>query len=117
MPLTEVDAGERKQGSADEVLRLLGLARRAGSVIAGNEGVKAAARAGSLRAVLFAGDATSNARRRLEPLLARQAIPSEDCADRARLGAAIGKGAIAVLGITDAALARVVLGRLEASRR
>lgn len=99
------------------MLRLLGIARRAGSLVAGSEAVKGAARSGTLRAVVFARDASANAVHRIAPSLERQGVRSSACGDRATLGAALGKGPIAVVGITDAALARAVLGRLKAGRR
>ena len=99
------------------MLRLLGIARRAGSLIAGSEAVKDAARSGSLRAVVFARDASANAVRRIAPSVERQGVRWSACGDRTTLGASLGKGPIAVVGITDASLARAVLGRLEARRR
>jgi ribosomal protein L7Ae-like RNA K-turn-binding protein len=114
---TEPDTRDDGSRAESEALRLLGLVRRAGSVVAGTEAVKEAARAGSLAAVVFAADASNNARRRIEPLLDRQAVRSASCGDRGTLGAAIGKGPIAVIGITDEMLARTVLNRLGASRR
>ena len=99
------------------MLRLLGLARRAGSLITGSEAVKGATRSGSLSAVVFARDASANAHRRIEPALEREGVRWSECGVRTTLGAAVGKGPLAVVGITDAALARTVLGRLEARRR
>jgi len=116
-PRTEEHPGKRRESGDAAVLRLLGLARRAGSLVAGSEAVKGAARSGSLRAVVFARDASTNAVHRIEPSLLRQGVRSSACGDRAALGAALGKGPIAVVGITDAALARTVLDRLEAGRR
>lgn len=116
-PRTEEPSGGGNESGDVAVLRLLGLARRAGSLVTGSEAVKGAVRSGSLSAVVFARDASANAVRRIEPALARQGIRSSACGDRAALGAALGKGPIVVVGITDAALARAVLSRLEAGRR
>lgn len=116
LPTEEQPDGGLEPGDMD-VLRLLGLARRAGSLVAGSEAVKSAARSGSLRAVVFARDASANAVRRIEPLLDRQGVQSSACGDRTALGAALGKAPVAVVGVTDPALASAVLRSLKAGRR
>jgi len=116
-PPIERQAAETPKPGDVDALRLLGLARRAGSLVAGSEAVKGAARSGTLHAVVFARDASANAVRRIAPSLDRQGVRSSACGSRAALGAALGKGPVAVVGITDAALARAVLGQLEAGRR
>lgn len=95
-----------------EALRLLGIARRAGALVAGSEAVKGAARSGTLRLVVFARDASDNARGRVEPLLKRAGVGSLVCGDRNSLGAALGKGPTAVAGVTDDALAALVMGTI-----
>lgn len=108
----------------DEALGLLGLARRAGRAVVGRRQLEDAARNGELRALVLAEDATENARGRLRGLVARTGVPTVELADRARLGNAVGKGAVAAVGVTDRGLAaRVVAatrrldGAGEADRR
>jgi ribosomal protein L7Ae-like RNA K-turn-binding protein len=85
---------------------MLGLAERAGAVIPGTGRVREAARAGRVRLVLLASDASRNSRDKLEPLLRAAGLPFATVADRARLGVAVGKAPLSAVGITDAALAR-----------
>lgn len=97
----------------EERLRLLGLARRGGRAAVGTRAVEEAGRAGRLAAVVLAGDATENARRRLSGLLRRGDVPLLELVDRARLGAAVGKGPVAAVGVMDEGIARRLLGAAE----
>lgn len=92
-----------------EALGLLGLARRAGRAVVGRRQLEEAARSGELRALVLAGDATENARERLRGLVGRTEVPTVELADRLRLGSAVGKGAVAAVGVTDRGLAARVL--------
>jgi len=93
-----------------ELLRLLGLAARAGAVVPGSERVREAARAGSLRFAVVAADASGYRRDRLVPLLAGLAIPHVVAFDRLRIGHAVGRAPLGAVGITGDAFA----GRLAA---
>lgn len=86
-------------------LGLLGLARRAGRAAIGTRAVEEAGREGRLAAVVFATDATENARRRVCGRLSGGTVPCVELADRVRLGAAVGKGPVAVVGLTDTGFA------------
>jgi len=90
----------------DQVLRLLGLAARAGSVVPGTDQVRIAARRGELRFVLLAEDASENSRQKLVPLLTAKKIPYQTTYSRVELGEAVGRSPLSALGLTDASLAR-----------
>lgn len=95
------------------VLALLGLARRAGRAAVGSESVRGAARRGELAAALLARDAGSNAAGRVRALLEARGVPWIRCGTRAQLGAAVGRGPVAVVGFTDRRLAEEALISLE----
>ncbi len=98
------------------VLRLLGLATRAGAILPGTERVREAARAGDARLVVVAGDASGNTRDKLIPLLEARRVPYALACDRARLGEAVGRpplGAVAVLDPSFAARLHQLLGAIE----
>lgn len=95
-------------------LRLLGLGARAGTVVPGTDRVREDARAGRVRFVLLAADASPNAREKLEPLLARRGIPYFVGYQRWELGAAVGRGPLSALGVRDDSLAAGVRRLLEA---
>lgn len=110
--VAEGNAG-RRRGETD-ALRLLGLARRAGRSVVGTTAVREAGRGGDLALVVMARDATENARARLGPtLLAR--VPTVTCGSRASLGAALGRGPVAAVGVTDRDLAARVQDMMKTS--
>jgi ribosomal protein L7Ae-like RNA K-turn-binding protein len=100
---------------ADPVLRLLGLAARAGAVLPGTERVREAARAGSLHFVLVAADASANSRGKLRSVLSARGVEHVIAFDRDRLGAAVGRAPLSAVGITSDSLAgriRSLLGEV-----
>lgn len=90
----------------EAALRMLGLAERAGMVIPGTGRVREAVRSGRVRLVLLASDASRNSRDKLEPLLRAVGLGYAVIADRARLGAAVGRAPLSAVAVTDAAMAR-----------
>jgi ribosomal protein L7Ae-like RNA K-turn-binding protein len=91
--------------AADRALGLLGMAARAGAVISGTDRVREAARGEGVRLVLLASDASANSREKLVPLLTARGISHVIRYDRNELGAAIGRGPLSAVGVTDRALA------------
>lgn len=91
-----------------DALRVLGLARRAGSAAVGTRAVQDAARAGKLALVVVAWDAGENARARLSGALREAGVPVVEGGDREKLGAAVGRGPTVVVGVMDSGLARRV---------
>ncbi len=83
-------------------------------VIPGTVRVREAVRAGRVRLVLLASDASRNSRDKLEPLLRAVGLRYRVMADRARLGAAVGRAPLSAVGITDAAMARRIDGLARA---
>lgn len=90
----------------EAALRMLGLAERAGMVIPGTGRVREAVRSGRVRLVLLASDASRNSRDKLEPLVRAVGLEYAVIADRARLGAAVGRAPLSAVAVTDAAMAR-----------
>ncbi len=88
-----------------EAFRLLGLARRAGAVAPGTDATRAAVRKGEARLVLMAGDASGVQLKKIEKAMGDEPIPQVILGDRATLGAAIGKGPITAIAVTDGSLA------------
>ena len=99
-----------RKTSPDAALQLLGLATRAGAVVTGTQLVREAIRAGRVRYVLVAADLTETGRDKLLPMLGSRNVPHAVRYRRDELGAAVGRGPLAAVGVTEAGLA----GRLEA---
>ena len=96
-----------------EVLRLLGLARRAGAVVSGTEAVRGAIRRGEARLSLMAEDASDPQLKKIRRTLKSRPIPWGSLGDRAILGAAVGQGPVSAVAVTGASLAKQVRLKLE----
>lgn len=99
--------------SGEQALRgLLGLALRAGRLAVGDHAVRWALRRGQAALVIVAQDAGRASRRRFASLAARMQVPLLTYGSKASLGAMVGRGACAVLAVTDEGLAAAVGRRL-----
>ncbi|HLU26107.1 MAG TPA: L7Ae/L30e/S12e/Gadd45 family ribosomal protein [Longimicrobiales bacterium] len=98
----------------EPALRLLGLAARAGAVEVGTERVREAVRRGRVRLVIVAGDASANSKAKVVPLVEARGVPYVEVFDRARLGEAVGRGAMSAVGVTDAEFAKRIRELLRA---
>jgi len=93
---------------AAEALRpWLHLARRGGSLAIGHRAVRMALRRGSCHLVVRAGDAGESLRR-----LDTGRVPVLEIGDRVLLGGWLGRGEVAILGLTDRNLAAGALARI-----
>jgi ribosomal protein L7Ae-like RNA K-turn-binding protein len=88
------------QPTPEALLRLLGLAARAGAVVPGSARVREAARAGELQFALVAADTAADRRDRLITLLRGLRIPHMVGYDRDRLGEAVGRAPLGAVGVT-----------------
>ncbi len=85
-------------------LQALGLARRAGRAAVGTRAVLVAARTRRLSALIVARDASPNALDRVRGAI--RTVPIVRCGTRETLGLAVGRGPVAVVGVTDREFAR-----------
>ena len=102
---------------ARRCLDLLGLARRAGQVIAGFDQVADGLRQGTVAVLLGARDGAADGRRKLRALAA--GLPLVELFDRRELGGALGRDEAVHVGIAPGGLARRLLAevaRLEGFR-
>ena len=98
----------------DSVLHLLGIARKAGRVEAGEEPVGADARARQARLILVAADAADNSVRRAAHFAQAGKVPWLQVPyDKGALGGAVGRSACAMLALTDVGLASALAGKLS----
>ncbi len=86
------------------MLRLLGLAARAGAVAAGTGPVRDSVRAGRAVLVLVAVDASANTRDRLMPLMAALGVRPVEGFSRDELGRAVGRAPVAAVAVEDRSL-------------
>lgn len=99
----------------DKILSLIGLAKKAGRVEAGEEPVGAAARARDARLILLAQDAADNTVRRAGHFAdAGQCLLARIPASKDELGRAVGRTSCAMLAITDIGFAEAIAKKLAA---
>ena len=98
----------------DKALNYLALARKAGLAELGEEPVGAAARAGKAHLIVVASDASDHSWRRARSFAAGT---SQQCLrlsyTKDELGQAIGRDALAMAAVTDAAMALALVRSLE----
>lgn len=92
--------------SGTEVPGLLGLARRAGSVVTGIGAVRDAVRADSARLVLLAEDASAGQADKVVNLLHHRTVPWTTWGTQEELGRAVGTAPLSALAIMDDGFAR-----------
>lgn len=97
----------------DNILRLVGLAKRGGNLEAGEEPVGAAARARDARVILVASDAAENTYRRVRHYAdAGQCIWLSVPYTKDEMGESIGRTSCAMVAITDIGLASAIVSKL-----
>ena len=96
-----------------EVLRLLGLARRAGAVAPGTEAVRRAIREGEAQLILMAEDASSVQLKKIRTTLHDRSIPQAVLGDRDTLGSALGLAPLSAVAVTNDSFAQRLLAEIE----
>lgn len=90
----------------DKVLRLLGLAYKAGKVVSGEFATEKLVKSGKAGLVIIAGDASENTKKLFRDKCAYYDTKLQIYADREKLGRAIGKEFRASVGIMDEGFSR-----------
>ncbi len=93
----------------EAIYRLIGLARRAGRLVLGSEGVEKAARSGQLSLLILAGDAGPNTTGRMEQVGRVTQTPLLVVGDRQILGHWTGQKERVVAGLSDPGFAGKIL--------
>ncbi len=97
----------------DDIRGLLGLARRAKGLTIGSRETRAGMHRGEVSLVLLAEDGSPRDRERIGRVAEEEEVPLVPAGSREELGAAIGQGAVSVLGIRDRNLAAGITERLR----
>lgn len=96
------------------MLRLLGLARRAGGLVPGVDAARQTVESGDARLVVVAEDASPAQLRKVTGLAVARGVPLRIVADRARLGQAVGLPLASAMAIKTEGIAEELLRRLPA---
>ncbi len=99
---------------SEKALRLLGLARKGGNLITGEEMVAAAVARGKVRLIVVPSDASANALRRASGWSEAYEVPMLKApVTKDDLGAALGKAVCVFCGVTERKLAAAFVRALE----
>ncbi len=93
-----------------DVLGLIGLGARAGSIVVGTSGVRAGLRRDEFAAVVLASDASSRTEEKVRRLAEAREVRLVDGPTAAEIGARLGRGTVQAVGIKDARLAAGIVG-------
>lgn len=101
-----MSGSDSARASERQLLDWIGLAARAGKLVAGTDSVRQGVRDGEVAGVLLAADASPTQHAKLIPLLDAREIRYHLLLSRERLGAAIGRAPVTAVGLTDEKFAR-----------
>lgn len=99
------------------VLGLVGLGMRAGSVVVGINGVRAALKRGELRLVMVAGDSSERTGDKVVRLARARGIPLVEGPSAAVMGQSLGRGEVQAIGVRDHRLAAGIEARAAGEGR
>ncbi len=102
------------EATGRKLLRLVGLGVRGRLAVVGVNQVRDAAQRGKLWLAVVAPDASENSLDKVVPLLRARKIRMIEAPTSAELGAAVGREATTVVGITDVQLAKGIRELVEA---
>jgi len=97
----------------DDVLFLLGICRKAGKLISGQDSVERAVNAQKVFLIIVSNDTSENTRKKMKSLSIKANIPIFYWCQSDELGKAIGKEQRKVIGITDKGLAKAIQSRIN----
>ena len=93
-------------------LKLVGFGVRAGTVVVGTSGVRAALGRGELALVIVAGDRSNRTEDKVVRLARARGVPLVAAPSASQLGKSIGRGPVQTIGVKDRHLARGIAGRM-----
>jgi len=100
--------------SAPAWLGLVGLGRRAGTVVVGTAGVRAGLQRGDIALVVVAANCSPRTSEKVGRLAQAKAIPVLSGPDADTLGRAVGSSAVQAIGLRDAQLAKGLKAKYDA---
>ncbi len=101
----------------DGLMRLIGLARRAGKVVLGSDGIEASVRSGKAYFVVLASDAAENTAKRLTDKCKSYDVPFAVVGTKQSLGKISGREEAAAVAVTDRNFATGMMRVCEENNR
>ncbi len=97
----------------DNVLRMVGLAKKAGKVASGEFMTENAVKSGGARLVIVAQDASDNTKKKFRNMCGFYKVPIREYSLKDEMGHSIGKEFRASLAVTDEGLAQAILKKMD----
>lgn len=99
----------------NKVYNYLGLAKRAGQVVSGEQAVLGAVQRNKVRLLLISTDASQNTQDKFSSLALNHSVPFHIYGEKDLFGQAIGSSPRAVVGILDRSFANVIQTQVQES--
>ncbi len=97
----------------DHVLRMVGIATKAGRVDSGEFMTENAVKSGRASLVIIAGDASENTKKKFKNMCGFYEVPIRTYSTKNELGLAIGKEFRASIAVTDEGLAQAIMKKMN----
>lgn len=97
----------------DNVLRMVGLATKAGKVVSGEFMTESAVKSKEAYLVIIAQDVSDNTRKKFRNMCEYYQVPIVEYSKKEELGHSIGKEFRASLAVTDKGLAQAILKKMN----
>ncbi|MCD7826021.1 MAG: ribosomal L7Ae/L30e/S12e/Gadd45 family protein [Clostridiaceae bacterium] len=97
----------------DNVLRMIGLAKKAGRVVSGEYMTENAVKSGAAKLVIIAEDVSENTRKKFRNMCNFYEVPIREYSSKDELGRSMGKEFRASLAVTDEGLAQAILKKMD----
>lgn len=97
----------------DNVLRMAGLAMKAGRVVSGEFMTESAVKSGGAYLVIIAQDVSENTRKKFRNMCEYYKVPLREYATKDELGHSLGKEFRASLAVTDEGFAQAILKKMD----
>lgn len=97
----------------DNILSMLGLAKRSGNIVSGEFSTEKAIRTGKAFLVIIAGDASDNTKKKFNDKCAFYRVPIVFYSDKAGLGHSLGYELRTSAAVTDEGFAKALMKKLD----
>lgn len=100
----------------NKIYNMIGLAFKAGKVVAGEDAVRKSIRSGKVKLLVISEDASENTRKRFSNAAEFYKVEKVLWGSKVQMGMSIGKGERSVIGITDENFCKSLKGMMAAEQ-
>lgn len=100
----------------DKIYSFIGLAKKAGAVMAGEGSTQISLKKGKAYLIIIAEDASYNTRKKMDTALHNSKIPLVEFGQKNKLGQMLGKSYLSVISVTDHGFAERIKELIEQNK-